>query len=159
MNRLLVAAAALTLAAPPLLAHQNEREEVSASVAGKTVKVEYGRPGLKGRDMLGRAEVGMKWRMGADAATTFDTDADLSFGDVEVPKGSYRLEALKASADAWHLLVVDGDRETVAEIPLETKTLEEPAELFTIQLKGDGEKGKFVMSWGTTALVAGFTGK
>ena len=158
MNRLLVAAAALTLAAPPLLAQQ-KRGNVSASVAGKTVKVEYGRPGLKGRDMLGRAEVGMKWRMGADAATTFDTDADLSFGEVEVPKGSYRLEALKASADAWHLLVVGGDRETVAEIPLETKTLEESAELFTIQLKGEGEKGKFVMSWGTLALAATFTGK
>ena len=159
MNRLLIAAVALTLTAPPLLAHQNKREKISASVAGKTVTVEYGRPELKGRDMLGRAEVGMKWRMGADAATTFDTEANLSFGEVEVPQGSYRLEALKASADAWHLLVVGGDRETVAEIPLETKELESSAELFTIELHGEGANGRFQMSWGTVALGASFTAK
>lgn len=158
MKKLFVTAFALTLAAP-LLAHQNAREEVTASVAEKAVKVEYGRPALKGRDMLGRAEVGMKWRMGADAATTFDTDADLSFGEISVPKGSYRLEALKASAEAWHLLVVDASRETVAEIPLETKTLDSPAELFTIELHGEGENGKFQMSWGTLALGATFTAK
>ena len=157
MKNLFVAAAALTLAAP-LLAHDNARQEISVDVSGKTVTIEYGRPTLQGRDMLGRADAGMKWRMGADAATTFVTDADLSFGEVGVPKGSYRLEALKASADTWHLLVVDGDRETVAEIPLETKTLDSSVELFTIQLKGDGEKGKFVMSWGNTALAAKFTG-
>ena len=158
MKNLLVAAALLTLAAP-LLAHGNAREEISVDVSGKTVKIEYGRPTLQGRDMLGRAEVGMKWRMGADAATTFVTDAELSFGDVDVPKGSYRLEALKASADTWHLLVVDGDRETVAEIPLETKKLESSAELFTIELHGEGANGRFQMSWGTVALGASFTGK
>ncbi len=158
MKKLLVAAAALSLAAP-LLAHQNPREEVTATVSGKAVKIEYGRPALKGRDMLGLATVGMKWRLGADDATTLNTEADLSFGEVEVPKGSYRLEALKASAKAWHLIVVGADRETVAEIPLETESLQSPVELLTLQLKGDGEKGKFVMSWGTTAMVASFTAK
>ncbi len=158
MKNLLVAAAALTLAAP-LLAHDNAREEISVDVSGKTVTIEYGRPTLQGRDMLGRAEVGMKWRMGADAATTFVTDAELSFGDVDVPKGSYRLEALKASADAWHLLVVDGDRETVAETPFETQTLESSVDLFTIELHAEGASGRFQMSWGTLALAASFTGK
>ena len=158
MKRALAAAAAVALAAP-LLAHQNPREEVTATVAGKAVKIEYGRPALKGRDMLGRAQVGMKWRMGADAATTLDTEADLSFGDATVPKGSYRLQAMKASEDKWHLLVVGSDRQTVAEIPLSSSAVDSAVELFTITLDGEGGKGKFEMSWGTTALGAGFTAK
>ena len=158
MKLLFAAAAALAITAP-LLAHDNPREEVTVTVSEKSVKIEYGRPTLEGRDMLGRAEVGMQWRMGADAATSLTTDADLRFGDVQVPKGSYRLRAKKASPEAWHLLVVDGDRETVAEIPLETKPLDSPVELFTIELHGEGENGSFQMSWGNTALSASFTAK
>ena len=55
--------------------------------------------------------------------------------------------------------MVGGDRETVAEIPLETKELESSAELFTIELHGEGANGRFQMSWGTVALGASFTAK
>ena len=78
LKRLALLAAAVVVAAPAFA--QNPRGEAKASVAGKTVAIDYGRPSLKGRDMLGQAQVGQSWRMGADAATGLKTEADLSFG-------------------------------------------------------------------------------
>lgn len=159
LKRMALAALALAVAGPAF-AQGNPRGEAKATVAGKAVSIDYGRPSLKGRDMLGQAQVGQAWRMGADAATTLKTDADLSFGSVAVPKGEYVLTATKVEADKWTLNVLSkADRSKVADVPLATAKAEGSAEMFTVDLKGEGNKGEFRMQWGTTALEAGFTGK
>jgi hypothetical protein len=159
LNRTALAALVVALAVPAA-AQNNPRGEAKATVAGKAVSVEYGRPSLKGRDMLGQAQVGQAWRLGADTATGLKTDADLAFGSVAVPKGEYILTATKVAADTWHLNVLaKADRTKVAEIPLTQGTLPQSVEMFTIALKGEKEKGEFEMHWGTTALKAAFTGK
>lgn len=149
-----VFAAVAALAATTLLAHGNPREEVEAEVGAAKVSVEYGRPSLKGRDMLGQATEGMEWRVGADAATTLTTSADLAFGDQSLAAGSYTLKARKGSGDAWTLLLeADG---ATTEVPLETSALDESVELFTILVSGEGDAGRLEMRWGTRALAAGF---
>jgi hypothetical protein len=142
-------------------AQGNPRGEAKATVAGKAVAIDYGRPSLKGRDMLGQAQVGQAWRMGADAATGLKTDADLAFGTVQVPKGEYILTATKVAADQWHLNVLSkADRsKKVADVPLAVSKLEASVEQFTIDLKGEQDKGELKLSWGTTGLSAGFTAK
>jgi hypothetical protein len=136
----------------------NARGEAKATFAGKTVVIDYGRPSLKGRDMLGKAEIGQEWRMGADAATTLDTDVALHFGKTVVPAGKYILRAKKASATEW-LLKFDADGKPVAEVPLTATTLESPVEVFTIDLSAEKGDGVFKMSWGTTGLQAKFSAK
>jgi hypothetical protein len=159
LKRMALAAAAVALAVP-VFAQGNPRGEAKATVAGKTVSIDYGRPSLKGRDMLGQAQVGQAWRMGADAATRLLTEADLTFGSVSVPKGEYVLTATKVAADQWHLNVLDKtDRSKVADIPLTLDKVEPGVEMFTVELQGDKDKGEFVMKWGTTTLQASFTGK
>jgi hypothetical protein len=159
LKRIALAALALSAAAP-VFAQMNPRGEAKAMVAGKAVSIEYGRPSLKGRDMLGQAQIGQAWRMGADAATSLKTDADLAFGTVAVPKGEYILTATKIAADKWHLNVLSkADRSRVAEVPLSVGSLPQSVEMFTVALKGEKEKGEFEMHWGTTALKASFTGK
>jgi hypothetical protein len=154
-----IALAAISLAmAVPVLA-QNARGEAKATVAGKAVTIDYGRPSLRGRDMLAQAEVGKPWRMGADAATTLKTDADLDFSGVKVPKGEYTLQATKVDADKWTLNVLGKDDTKVADIPLASTTLPASVEMFTIDLKGEKDKGEFSMSWGTTAMKAPFTAR
>jgi hypothetical protein len=143
----------------PLLAQANPRGEAKVSLAGKAIAIEYGRPSLKGRDMLGQAPVGKSWRMGADSATTLKTEAELAFGSTVVPKGEYTLTATKLDAGKWQLNVADKDKATVAEIPLEPAPLPAAVETFTIELAGDQDKGVFSMSWGNTALKAPFTAK
>ena len=153
-------AALAVMVAGPAFAQGNPRGEAKAMVAGKAVSIDYGRPSLKGRDMLGQAQVGQAWRMGADAATGLKTDADLSFGSVVVPKGEYILTATKVAADQWHLNVLaKADRAKVADIPLTPAKLDSSVEMLTIALKGEKDKGEFEMHWGTTALKAPFTGK
>ena len=159
LKRIALAALAVAVAAP-LFAQANPRGEAKAMVAGKAVSIDYGRPSLKGRDMLGQAQVGQAWRMGADAATSLKTDADLSFGSVAVPKGEYILTATKVAADQWHLNVLaKADRAKVADVPLAPSKLDPSVEVFTIALKGEKDKGELELHWGTTALKAGFTGK
>ena len=156
LKRLALLAAAVVVAAPAFA--QNPRGEAKASVAGKTVAIDYGRPSLKGRDMLGQAQVGQDWRMGADAATTLTTEADLTFGRIQVPKGTYTLKARKTAADQWSLTFWRGDK-LVAEVPLEGTKLPESVEVFTINLTEEKGQGVFRLSWGDRALAARFSAK
>ena len=159
MMKRLALLASLSALAIPALAHGNDRGEAKATVAGKTITIDYGRPSLKGRDMLGQAEVGKPWRMGADAETTLKTDADLSFGGASVPKGEYVLTATKLADGKWQLNVATKEKAKVADVPLETGKLPASVETLTIELTGEKDKGTFTMSWGEVALKAAFTGK
>ncbi len=158
LKRFALATGVLVLTVPCFA--QNPRGDAKATVAGKQVSIDYGRPSLKGRDMLGQAQVGQPWRMGADAPTTLKTEAELSFGAVQVPKGEYVLTATKLEAGKWQIDVHTKDRsKTVAELPLASATLPESVEEFTIDLKGEGDKGELRLRWGTTALTTAFTGR
>ena len=157
LKRYAILAAGL-LAAAPVYA-QNARGEAKAAFAGKNVVIDYGRPSLKGRDMLGQAQVGQAWRLGADSPTTLKTDADLAFGTVAVPKGEYVLRATKVADNQWQLNVVGKDDARVADVPLAASKLDASVEQFTIDLSGDKNKGQLMLRWGTTALATSFTAK
>lgn len=139
---------------------QEVRGEAKAMVAGKSVAVEYGRPSLAGRDMLGQAKVGSPWRMGAGSPTSLKTDADLAFGAVMLPKGSYVLTAVKDEKGDWTVIATSPDGKTkAAEVPLKSTTLKDPVEQFTITVSGKGNAGEFSMMWGTAKMSTSFTGK
>jgi hypothetical protein len=160
-RRVFLSSSLLVLAALPVFAHGAPRGEAKVMLAGKAVSIDYGRPSLQGRDALSLATPGEPWRMGADAATTLTSAADLAFGSVAVPKGSYILTATKDDKGGWTLNVRDKDdrKNVIASVPLTPAPLAESVELFTIELKGEKDKGSFTMSWGMTAFSAGFTGK
>jgi hypothetical protein len=136
----------------------NPRGEARVTLAGKEIVIDYGRPALKGRDMLGKAEVGQEWRMGADSATTLKTPVTLRFGSTEVAPGDYVLKAKKLSDTDWQLKV-EKDAKAVAEVPLVASPIEKSVELFTIDLTEEKGQGLFRMSWGNRALSARFTAK
>jgi hypothetical protein len=160
MMKKIALTAALLAVALPALAHGAERGEAKAVVAGKAVSIDYGRPLLKGRDMLAQAEVGKPWRMGADAATTLKTEADLTFGTLALPKGDYVLTATKVAEDKWQVdFAKAADKAAVGSTPLTSSKIDPSVETFTIELSAKETAGELVMKWGTTALKTGFTGK
>lgn len=159
MNRISLAVAALALTTSSALAQTNPRGQAALNLDGKSVVIDYGRPRLQGRDMLAQATVGQAWRMGADAATTLSTQADLTFGSTVVPKGDYVLSATKLGPERWQLNVKSQDKATNAEVPLTSARLKQSVEVFTIELTGEKDKGELSISWGDTALKASFTGK
>ena len=139
---------------------QEVRGEAKAAVAGKSVSVEYGRPSLAGRDMLGQAKAGTPWRMGAGSPTSLKTDADLTFGSVALPKGSYILTAVKDEKGSWTVIATNPDSKAkAAEFLLASTTLKDSVEQFTIELTGKGNAGEFAMMWGTAKMAAPFTAK
>ena len=139
-------------------AHSAPRGEAKVTLAGKPIVVDYGRPSLNGRDMLGKAEVGQEWRMGADAPTTLDTPVSLGFGGAPVPPGKYVLRAKKVSEKDW-ALKLERDGKTAAEVPLQSSPLDKSVEVFTIDLAEEKGQGVFRMSWGNVALATRFTAK
>jgi hypothetical protein len=148
----------------PVCAHGADRGKPTTSIGGKAITIDYGRPLLKTRDMLSKAEVGKAWRLGADAPTTLTTDADLSFGSIAVPKGAYTLTATKTSETAWVLNIVrtatgSTTPQKVGDVPLEAGTLGDSVEQLTIDLHSEGAAGSLMISWGKTSLKASFTGR
>ncbi len=159
LKRRAVVACLLAMGVSPVLAHGAPRGEAKAIAAGKAISVDYGRPSLNGRDMLAQAQVGTPWRMGADGPTTLTTDADLTFGAVSVPKGSYVLKATKTAEDKWALNVLKKDGTAVGDVPFVTGKLPESVEMFTIDVHGGKDAGDLELKWGTTSLKASFTAK
>lgn len=139
-------------------AQMNPRGEAKLTLAGQPIVVDYGRPSLKGRDMLGKAEVGQEWRMGADGATTLKTPVALHFGKTDVAPGEYVLRAKKTSDTDW-MLKLEKDGQPAAEVPLTSGSLDQSVEVFTIDLVDEKGEGVFRMSWGTRVLSTRFTAK
>ena len=159
------------LAGTACLAQGSPRGTAKLDLGGKTVSVEYGRPSLKGRTMqqlLGRLKVGGFWRLGADDSTTFSTDADLTFGDVTVPKGEYSIWARKEADNRWTLVfnkkagVFGTDHDPSADfasVPLAGSKASDSAEELTLSLDKRDDGGTFTIHWGDTQLSADFKAK
>jgi hypothetical protein len=142
-----------------VLAQANPRGE--ATFAGGKITIDYGRPSAKGRDVMAMISPGSYWRMGADSATTLKTEVDLVFGDTTVPKGSYTLVAHFVEKEKWNLVIAKSmsrgqPEEVAAEVPGKLVKGEDNVEQLTIDLKGEGEQGTFVLSWTSYRLAVDF---
>ena len=84
------------------------RETVKASVAGKNVAIEYGRPQLKGRalaDLLQQLPADRVWRAGENEVTTFTIEGPVSIGGKNVAAGKYSLYVHVPESGDWSLVV------------------------------------------------------
>lgn len=137
-------------------------EKLSATVAGKTVTVEYGRPYKKGRDVFGAlVPYGEVWRTGADEATTLTTDTTLQIGKLKVPKGTYTVFTLP-TAKEWKLIINKREKQwgayeydaklDLGRVPMKTETAAAPVEQFTIALDPQPDQKTLLLklSWDKT---------
>ena len=101
--------------------------------------------------------------MGADRATTFTTTVDLKFGDMVVPKGSYKLLAHFDESKTWTLIVAEDlsgsfkPTNIVGEVAGVVSTLDTAVNNMTIKLEASGDEGKLILDWGTARLTAEFS--
>lgn len=138
------------------------------SLDGKTIKIAYSRPSMRGRKIMGElVPFGKVWRTGANEATSLTTEADLMFGNVAVPKGTYTIYTLPA-ANGWKLIINKqtgqwgtqyDEGQDLARIEMTVKQLSSPVEQFTITLdKADGG-GMLKLEWENTSASVGFKAK
>jgi len=111
MIRRLFATLALGLGVLALVARVNAQppgsphDTVKATVGGASISIEYGRPYMRGRKIVGSlVPYDHVWRTGADAATTLSTSKDLVIGGAAVPTGKVTLYTLPAEA-GWKLII------------------------------------------------------
>jgi hypothetical protein len=142
------------------------RDTTRATVAGAALWVDYGRPAKRGRAIFGElVPYGQVWRTGANAATQFRTDKNLTFGDVTVPAGFYSLFTIPGSGE-WTLIVNGETGQTgtahkpdrdLYRIPMKVSALPQPVERFTIGAAAEGNGGVLYMEWDKTRAAAPFT--
>ena len=141
------------------------RGKAEATIKGKTITIDYGRPSLKGRDIFSMVQPGMVWRLGMNQATQIETAADLVVAGKEVKAGKYTLWARKTGPDSWTLAfhpktgvwgVPELKEGYIAELPLKTEKVGDSAEQLTITLADNKGKAAINIHWGTAALIGSF---
>jgi len=153
----------LALLAANGIAHGNERGTAKAVIGSATVTIDYGRPMLKGRDLMKMIQPGEVWRIGSDAPTTIESDVDLDFGGTRVPKGKHILLSHYSGPGKWSLVVSSKAASQyepgakLAEVPMEVQESKAPEEEVTIQLSPKGSQGVIEIAWGTMRLTGSFS--
>lgn len=158
-----------SLSVRPVQAQPSPRGSAEMTLNGKKISVDYGRPYMRGRKIMGElVPYGQVWRTGANRATHFTTEADLVIGGVAVPKGTYTLFALP-SQSGWKLIVnkqtgqwgipYSYEKEELARIDMKVETLPSTIEQFTILLDKDGADGILKLEWETTRASVKLTAK
>ena len=132
---------------------------------GKTIKIDYSSPRAKGRKIFGEASekalvpYGQIWRTGANDATTFVTDTNVTVGGKAVPAGSYTIFT-EPKADAWSLVIskktgewgtdYPGEKEDLVRVPMTVSKTSAPVENFTIAFDQTGSKCALRVEWENT---------
>ena len=142
------------------------RDSTVAIIDGQRIAIEYGRPSRQGRRIIGEFVPYNKiWRTGANLSTTFETEADLLLGDIEIPRGRYSLYTLP-SPSQWKLII---NKQTgqwgtsytsdldFARTTLQVRELSETVEQLTIRLARSTRKsGTLTIEWENTSLSVPF---
>ena len=119
------------------------------SLEGGTITINYSRPFMKGRKIMGGlVPYGRWWRTGADDG-------------VKVPAGNYTLYSLPSETD-WKLIINKqtgqwgteyDEKQDLARVSLKKMALNSPIEEFTIEFVKKGPKtAELVLEWENTKL-------
>jgi hypothetical protein len=127
---------------------------------GKTLTIDYSSPRMKGRKIYGGlVPYGKVDRTGANEATTFVTDGNLTVGGKDVPAGSYTIFTVP-NPDKWTLIInkktgewgipykYEGDE--LARVDMKVTSTSAPVENFTIALASMGGSCTLSISWENT---------
>jgi len=140
------------------------RDTTRAQIGNAMFLVDYSRPLLRGRTLLGDViPYDYVWRTGANAATQFTTSAPIKLAGMDVPAGTYTLWTVphKNGVD----LIVNkqhGQWGTSYNHSLDlgtakmiTEVASIPVEAFTISIiSNNNRNGKLVMEWGSFKWIA-----
>ena len=151
------------LLAAPALAQQKPAEDKSkrpsppATVSAPNFTIEYSRPSMKGRKVMGGlVPYGQVWRTGANEATTFEAKQAVRINGQELPAGKYALFTIPGeqewtiifnkTANQWGAYDYKQDQDALRVKAKPTRTAQ-PVEQFTISTD---PAGNVTMAWEST---------
>ena len=126
--------------------------EVTTSINGADIKINYSQPSVKGREIWGGlVPLNKVWRTGANEATTFETSKDIKVQGKILKAGKYTLFTVPGK-DEWKIIFNTklgqwgaydySDKDDALVVTAKTGS-SDFNELFTISTNG----GKITMAW------------
>ncbi len=142
------------------------RDSVSIALDTNRISINYGRPSMRGRVIMGGlVPWDAVWRTGANRATHLRTNFDMTLGTVPVTRGTYTLWTIP-HRNEWTIIV---NKETgqwgtdyhealdLARFTVPSRSLESPVDTFTISMEQTGTAaGEIALSWEKTKVVIPF---
>jgi hypothetical protein len=134
------------------------RDTMRAQIGNAMFIVDYGRPRMRGRKLLGDVlPYDRLWRTGANAATQFTTSLPVKLAGMQIPAGTYTLWTVPHTASVG--LIVNRQtgqwgteynrQHDLGKARMTSQALSAPVEVFTISIIPDNPKhGTLVMEWG-----------
>jgi len=134
------------------------RKSPHETVSSENIKVTYGRPYKKGREIFGVLEkYGRVWRTGADEATEITFRKDGNFGGQPVKEGSYSLYTIPNPME-WTVILnkqtgqsgkTYDKNQDLLRIQVPSKKLDQPIEQLTIRFEGKN----MIIEWDKTQVA------
>jgi hypothetical protein len=142
------------------------RDSVSLVMGSDSISVNYGRPSMRGRAIMGALVPWDKvWRTGANQATHLKTNFPMLLGGVPVPKGTFTLWTIP-SQNGWKIIVNKqtgqwgtnyDPRQDLVRFDAKAEALSAPVDTFTIGLRSTGASaGEMTLSWEKTRVAIPF---
>ncbi|HJU65173.1 MAG TPA: DUF2911 domain-containing protein [Gemmatimonadaceae bacterium] len=141
------------------LGQLSPRDTVTAAVAGANLWIDYSRPQKRGREVFGGVVPwGQVWRTGANSATQFRSDRDLTIGSATIPAGTYTLWTLPTQ-QGWKLIVnkqtgqwgTEYDpAQDLVRVDMTTERLPSTLEQFTIAIETQRQGALLKLAWDRT---------
>ena len=152
----------------PIEGRKSPLDSLTFSIAGKPVKVCYGRPSARGRTMLGGTDVpfGKLWRTGANEPTIFYAPVPLRVAGLKVPPGVYSLYTVPGPRE-WEVIVnrstsqwgrednytAEVKAQELGRAKVKSEVLKTPVETFTITAEASGDKAaSLLLDWEKTRV-------
>jgi hypothetical protein len=140
--------------------------QVEVTAGGAHFQIDYSQPAKRGREIWGglvpNDEV---WRNGANSATMFTTDRDLTIGGTRVPAGSYTLWSIH-TPETMRLIINSetgqwgtsyDESQDFARIVMGREELDEVAERFTIAIEPTDAGADLQLRWDRTQFSVPIT--
>ncbi|MBS1548924.1 MAG: DUF2911 domain-containing protein [Bacteroidetes bacterium] len=140
------------------------RHKIEHQFSISKITVDYGRPGVKGREIFGKlVPYNEVWRTGANSSTKITFGQEVNFGGKNVPAGTYALFIIP-QAQQWKLILNKDSQQwgsfgynaqlNVTEIEVPVQKLNQPIEWFTIELNPTkDEQMDMTVEWENAKVV------
>jgi hypothetical protein len=153
----------------PLALRESPLDSVTFRIGGAPIKICYGRPTARSRQVIGSSAVpyGRLWRTGANEPTVIHTTIPLIIAGIRVRAGSYSLYTVP-NEGTWEIILNRsitqwGDESAYTEAvraqevgrgPAESERSEEYVAQFTIRVEPETPAFAFiVLAWGYTQVM------
>lgn len=160
--------AAVEAARGGVMGQMSPPDTVRSAVGGANVSVAYSRPLKRGRVIFGNVVPwNQVWRTGANAATVFTTDKDLSFGSTVIPAGKYTLWTVPTPTGAQLIFNSETGQwgtdyhadKDFARVNLTQASVNPPVDQFIIGVQPQANGGALTFAWDDRRWTAPFTVK